>query len=127
MGIRNLGSVGTATLTNVGAPDKAASVAQVKRADAPNLLIYNWNGSDIRWELKPLAGGGTQLTLWHMIPKGFISMGAAGWHICFDVMDRLLAGDPIGRTVGPDALQYGGWQRLNVEYAQLFGVEVPKW
>ena len=54
-------------------------------------------------------------------------MGAAGWHICFDVMDRLLAGDPIGRTVGPDALQFGGWQRLNEEYAKLFGVEVPKW
>jgi hypothetical protein len=27
-------------------------------------------------------------------------MGAAGWHI-FDVMDRALAGQPIGRMVGP--------------------------
>lgn len=123
---RNLGAPGTATLTNVGAPDRPASEVQVKRADIPKLLIYTWNGSDIRWELEPL-GSGTRLTLWHSIPKGFISMGAAGWHICFDVMDRLLAGDPIGRTVGPDALRFGGWQKLNVEYANLFGVEVPKW
>ena len=40
---------------------------------------------------------------------------AAGWHICFDVLDRFLAGMPIGRIVGADALKFGGWQRLNAE------------
>jgi uncharacterized protein YndB with AHSA1/START domain len=123
----SLGAVGTARLTNVGAPDRQVSEAQVKRADAPKLLVYAWNGSDLRWELHPLADGGTRLTLWHSIPKGFISMGAAGWHICFDVMDRWLAGEPIGRMVGQDALQFGGWQRLNLEYARQFGVEAPTW
>ena len=48
-------------------------------------------------------------------------MGAAGWHICFDVLDRLLAGRPIGRIVGPEAMKFGGWQRLNAEYAKQFG------
>ncbi|PYN17477.1 MAG: polyketide cyclase, partial [Candidatus Rokuibacteriota bacterium] len=28
-----------------------------------------------------------------------------------------LGGTPIGRMVGPDALKYGDWQRLNAEYA----------
>ena len=32
------------------------------------------------------ASTGTRLTLWHNINKGFFSMGAAGWHICFDVL-----------------------------------------
>ena len=32
---------------------------------------------------------------------------------------------PIGRIVGADALQFGGWQRLNSEYAKQFGVESP--
>jgi hypothetical protein len=41
------------------------------------------------------------------------------------VLDRLLAGQPIGRTVGPEAMKFGGWQRLNAEYAQQFGVETP--
>ena len=75
---------------------------------------------------KPL-GSGTRLTLWHNIDRRFISMGAAGWHICFDVLDRLLGGTPIGRIVGAEAMKFGGWQRLNAEYAKQFGVEAPAW
>ena len=63
------------------------------------------------------SGGGTRLTLWPNIDRRFISMGAAGWHICFDVLDHLLGGTPIGRIVGPEAMKFGGWQRLNAEYA----------
>jgi len=59
------------------------------------------------------------------IDRRFISMGAAGWHICFDVLDRLLAGQPMGRMVGPAAMKVGGWQRLHAEYAKQFGVEPP--
>jgi hypothetical protein len=80
----------------------------------------------MRWELE-VAGAGTRLTLWTSIPRNFISMGAAGWHICFDVLDHLLGGDPLGRIVGQDAVQFGGWQKLNAEYAQQFGIELPKW
>lgn len=124
---RSLGSVGTARLSTVGAPTTHVTESQVKRADPPRLLEYNWGGQDIRWELEPLSGGGTRLTLWHNIDRGFISMGAAGWHICLDVLDHALAGEPIGRIVGPDAMKFGGWQRLNAEYAKQFGVEPPSW
>ncbi len=93
----------------------------VKRAEAPRLLEYNWGGNDLRWELEAL-GGGTRLTLWHNIDRRFISWGAAGWHICFDVLERLLAGEPMGRIAGSDAMKFG-WQRLNIEYAKQFGVE----
>ena len=124
---RSLGAVGTAQLTTVGAPTPHVTEARVKRADAPKLLEFNWGGQDIRWELEPLAEGGTRLTLWHNIDRKDISMGAAGWHICFDVLERLLGGQPIGRIVGPDAMKFGGWQRLNAEYAKQFGVETPSW
>jgi uncharacterized protein YndB with AHSA1/START domain len=123
---RSLAAVGTAKLTTVGAPTPLVSETQVKRADAPKVLEFNWGGQDIRWELEPL-GSGTRLTLWHNIDRRFISMGAAGWHICFDVLERLLAGEPIGRMVGPDAMKFGGWQRLNAEYAKQFGVAAPSW
>lgn len=119
---RNLGAVGPVKLTTVGAPTPLVSETHVKRADAPKALEYSWGGNDIRWELEPLEGGGTRLTLWHNIARGFISWGAAGWHICFDVLERLLAGQPIGRIVGPEALKFNGWQRLNAEYARQFGV-----
>jgi uncharacterized protein YndB with AHSA1/START domain len=123
---RNLGTVGTATLSTVGAPKTLVSETQVKRADAPRVLEFNWGGQDIRWELEP-RDGGTRLTLWHNIDRGFISMGAAGWHICFDVLDRLLDGRPLGRFVGMEVMKFGGWQRLNAEYARQFGVEAPSW
>jgi uncharacterized protein YndB with AHSA1/START domain len=109
----------TVKLTTVGAPTPHVTETTVTRADAPRLLEYNWGGQDIRWQLEPVAGG-TRLTLWHNIDRRFISMGAAGWHICFDVLDRLLGGTPIGRIVGPDAMKFGGWQRLYAEYAKQF-------
>jgi len=124
---RSLGSVGSARLSTVGAPKPLESETQVKRADAPKLLEFNWGGQDIRWQLEPLGDSGTRLTLWHNIDRRFIAMGAAGWHICFDVLDRLLAGQPIGRMVGPAAMQFEGWQRLHAEYAKQFGVEIPSW
>jgi uncharacterized protein YndB with AHSA1/START domain len=123
---RNLGAVGTATLTTVGAPAPHVTEARITRADAPKTLEYDWGGKDLRWELEPL-GGGTRLTLWHNIDRGFISMGAAGWHICLDVLDHFLAGVPLGRIVGPDAMKFGGWQRLNAEYAKQFSGEPPGW
>jgi uncharacterized protein YndB with AHSA1/START domain len=117
---KNLGTAGaTVTLTTVGAPTPQASETTVTRADAPKLLEYNWGGQHIRWELEP-HGSGTRLTLWHNIDRRFISMGAAGWHICFDVLDHLLSGSPIGRIVAGDALKFGGWQRLHAEYAKQF-------
>ena len=118
---RDLATAGTTVkLTWVGAPQPLDT--KVTRADAPKVLEYG----DIRWELEPL-GSGTRLTLWHQIDRRFISMGAAGWHICFDVLEHLLGGTPIGRMVGGDAMKFSGWQRLNAEYAQQFGIEAPSW
>jgi len=117
----SLGTVGaTVNLTWVGTG--RPQVTTVTRADAPELLEYG----DIRWELEAF-GGGTRLTLWHNIDRRFISWGAAGWHISLDVLDHLLSGTPIGRIVGPEAMKFSGWQRLNAEYAQQFGIETPTW
>ena len=116
----SLGTVGTTVnLTWVGTG--RAQVTTVTRADAPEVLEYG----DIRWELEAF-GGGTRLTLWHNIDRRFISWGAAGWHICIDVLDRLLTGEPIGRIVGADAMKLGAWKRLTAEYAAQFGIESAK-
>jgi uncharacterized protein YndB with AHSA1/START domain len=114
----SLGTVGTVKLTWVGAPMPLET--KVTRADATRVLEY----SDMRWELEA-SGGGTRLTLWHNIDRRFISWGAAGWQICFDVLDRLLAGEPIGRIAGPEAMKFDGWQRLTAEYKKQFGVYTP--
>ena len=114
----SLGTVGTVKLTWVGTPMPIET--RVTRADAPKLLEY----SDTRWELEAFDSG-TRLTLWHKIDRHFIAWGAAGWHIAFDVLDGLLAGQPIQRLVGGDAMKFAAWQRLNAEYAEQFGIKTP--
>jgi uncharacterized protein YndB with AHSA1/START domain len=119
----SLGSPGsTVKLTTVDAPTPQVSESTVKRADAPRVLEYNWGHFDIRWELEATSDG-TRLTLWHTIDRRFIAMGAAGWHVSFDVLDRLLSGTPLARGEAMKA----GWQRLNAEYSKQFGIEAPSW
>ena len=109
----------TVNLTWAGNPNPIAT--KVTRADFPTVLEYG----DQRWELEPFAGG-TRLTLWSNIDRRFIAWGAAGWHISFDVLDRLLSGQPIGRIAGGEAMKFG-WQRLVAEYSAQFGVKAPNW
>ena len=114
-----LDSVGNkVNLTWVGNPKPLETT--VTRADAPDVLEYG----DIRWELEG-SDRGTRLTLWHKIDRRFVAWGAAGWHICFDVLDRLLRGQPLGSTAGVNAMKFAGWQRLVTEYAKQFGAETP--
>jgi uncharacterized protein YndB with AHSA1/START domain len=121
----NLGTAGAMVkLTTVATPTPHVTETEVRRADAPNVLEFGWGGNDMRWELEAF-GGGTRLTLWHNIDHRFISMGAAGWHICFDVLDRFLSGTAIGRMVGPDAMKFAGWPRLLGEYTKLLGTKRP--
>jgi uncharacterized protein YndB with AHSA1/START domain len=125
----SLGKAGnTAKLTTVGAPAPYnVSETTVLRADAPKLLEFKWGEFNVRWQLEPTSGG-TRLTLWTNINRQFISMGAAGWQICLDVLDGYLSGTPIGRMAGPETMKFEGWQRLNAEYAKEFGVDAqPKW
>ncbi|HWD37972.1 MAG TPA: SRPBCC family protein [Fimbriimonas sp.] len=123
----NMGTEGAqVTLTTIGAPAEYAAETTVDQAEPPKLLAYKWGENAIRWELEPV-GDGTRLTLWAKIPRPYIAMGAAGWHIAFDVLEKLLEGNPIGRITGPDAMKFEGWQRLNKEYSEQFGVKAPSW
>ena len=115
----SLGATGTVNLTWVGTPKPIET--KVTRVEALKALEYG----DIRWELEA-SGTGTRLTLWHSIDRGYITWGAAGWHIALDVLDHLLDGAPIGRIVGADAMKFG-WQQLVGEYAKEFGVTAPSW
>lgn len=106
---------GAVQLTWVGTPTPLP--ATVTHVEPPQVLEYG----DMRWHLEAMPGG-TRLTLWADIDKRFIAWGAAGWHICFDVLDHLLKGTPLGRIAGGDAVKSGDWKRLTVEYAEHFGI-----
>jgi uncharacterized protein YndB with AHSA1/START domain len=116
----NMGTAGTTVqLTWVGAPRPLET--KVTRAEPLKVLEYG----DIRWQLEAF-GSGTRLTLWHSIDRRYIAWGTAGWHIALDVLDRLLAGNPVERVIGADAMRDAGWQRLVVEYSKQFGIDIPK-
>ena len=44
-------------------------------------------------------------------------MVAAGWHLCADVLQRLLDGDPVPVIRGRDAMNHG-WAALRDAYAE---------
>ncbi|RSM39764.1 ATPase [Actinoplanes sp. ATCC 53533] len=114
---RDLSVIGETTLTMVDGPDRTDLPATVLRAEAPTLLEYTWGDDLLRWELAP-ADGGTQLTLRHTFAKrDEAPMFLAGWHLCVAVLDRLLAGDPVGVIRGRDAIAYG-WDELRAAYAE---------
>jgi uncharacterized protein YndB with AHSA1/START domain len=116
----NLGVAGsTVTLTTVGSPTPHSVPTTITRAEYPSVLVFNWGGHDVRWELEDYNGG-TRLKLWASIDRRYISMGAAGWHICLDVLGHHLADEPLGRRVGMGMLNDAEWQRLNTEYAAKF-------
>jgi uncharacterized protein YndB with AHSA1/START domain len=116
---RNMATVGTVKLTTIGAPQLHVTENTIKRAEAPKLLEYNWGDFNVRWELEPV-GAGTRLTIWQNIDRRYVSWGAAGWHVCFDVLEHLLSGNPLGRLTGPEAMKIEGFQRLIGEYTKQF-------
>ncbi|MFI7488592.1 SRPBCC family protein [Micromonospora echinaurantiaca] len=117
---RDLGSPGAAVLTMVDGETTEDLPATVRRAEPPHLLEYSWGDDLLRWELTPTATG-TRLTLRHTVTeRGIAPMVAAGWHICLDVAEHLLDGDPVGAIRGAEAKEFG-WAELRDAYATRLG------
>ena len=116
---RDLGTPGETTLTMVDGGERTPMAATVRRAEPPHLLEYTWGGDLLRWELEPTAGG-TRLTLRHTLAdEGVEAMVAAGWHLCVDTLERLLAGEQTVAVRGEAAREHG-WEELRDRYAKMF-------
>jgi uncharacterized protein YndB with AHSA1/START domain len=118
---RDLGSPGDATLTMIDGDVAEPMAASVRRAERPTLLEYLWGTDLLRWELAA-TDTGTRLTLRHTVAdRAFVPKIAAGWHICLDVAEHLLDGQPVGPIRGSEARDYG-WDGLNDAYAEKLGI-----
>jgi uncharacterized protein YndB with AHSA1/START domain len=112
---RDLGRTGHATLTMIDGEVAEDLPASVERAEPPTLLEYSWGTDRLRWTLEPVDTG-TRLTLEHTLDDpDFVPKVAAGWHLCLDVVERLLDGDAVPPIRGEDAKSHG-WERLREEY-----------
>jgi len=117
-----LRTVGPATLTMTDGDTETELDGTVTIADEPSLLEHAWGDDVLRWRLDESAGG-TLLTLQQTVEdRGTAAMLAAGWHMCLDVAERAIAGEPVGRIVGEAALEYG-WRDLNAQYAAILDTE----
>lgn len=116
---RDLAEPGDLTLTMIDGDERVDLAATVTKADAPTLLEYRWGDDLLRWELAA-DGGGTRLTLRHQVSdRDDLARAAAGWHLCFDVAEHLLDGEPVPPIRGQEALAHG-WTTLHDQYsAQL--------
>ncbi|GAA2876970.1 hypothetical protein Acy02nite_06730 [Actinoplanes cyaneus] len=116
---RSLADTGATTLTTVDGDERSTLPAVVHRAEPPHLLEYSWGEDLLRWELAP-SGTGTRLTLRHTLAdRDMDAMVAAGWHLCGDVLQRLLDGEPVTAIRGRDAMNHG-WPELRDRYAATF-------
>ncbi|HLK42894.1 MAG TPA: SRPBCC domain-containing protein [Thermoleophilia bacterium] len=79
----------------------------VLELDEPRLLVYSWGEDTLRFELTPMASGGTRLILVDEVAAGVAARNAAGWDLC---LDRLAGGSPAD-----DA-----WRALFARYRTAF-------
>lgn len=118
---RDLGATGDATLTMIDGEVRQDLPATVTRAEPPAALEYTWGDSTLRWELAAVDGG-TRLTLRQTVTDpDWVPKVAAGWHLCLDVAERLLDGDPVPPIRGRGALDHG-WSELNTAYGERLGI-----
>ena len=118
---RDLDRTGPATLIMVDGETREEFATTVEVAERPDVLQYSWGSDVLRWELAPIDGGRTRLTLRHTVGgPDWLPKVAAGWHLCLAVAERVLDGDPVGPIVGQDAMAHG-WQELHDAYAARLG------
>jgi hypothetical protein len=90
--------------------------------EPPTLLEFTWGGTGdraggeevVRFELVPDGDGCVLTFLTTYSEYGKSARDAAGWHACFDQLERQLAGAPAEQQ--PDV-----WKALRDEYAARFG------
>ena len=115
----DLSGTGETVLTMVDGDTREEMPATVLRSEPPVLLEYTWGKDRLRWELEA-AGTGTRLTLRHTLAEpGMDAKVAAGWHLCADVLQRLLDGEPVTAIRGREAMNHG-WAELRDAYEQKF-------
>ena len=70
------------------------STGAVVELDPPRVFAFTWEDDELRFELSP-DGDGCVLVLTNVLGgEHAASSVAAGWHVCLDELEKLLAGEP---------------------------------
>lgn len=101
-------------------PEGTPVDGEVLHVNPPHELVHRWGDDVVRWRLTATPTGCRLLLEQTMADRGPAAMNAAGWHICLDVLDDVLAGKVTPRAVGEDAAARG-WADLRDGYAAVLG------
>jgi uncharacterized protein YndB with AHSA1/START domain len=87
---------------------------RVTEFDPPRRLAFFWGEDHLRFELEPVPGGqGCLLRLTVLLDsRDKAARDGAGWHVCLDRLETLLAGDDGPAATGASA----DWRGLYDEY-----------
>jgi uncharacterized protein YndB with AHSA1/START domain len=91
---------------------------EVLVAEPPRLLVLNWGGHELRFEITPVPTG-VRLSLTHTFEVSEEAADyASGWHLCLNALSARLDGKDVPPVAGSAAREYG-WQELRDEYALI--------
>ncbi|MFI6348845.1 SRPBCC family protein [Streptomyces sp. NPDC050560] len=79
-------------------PDDSLT-GRVVTLDPPRAFAFTWGPDELRFDLEPLDGGRTRLTLTDVLAeRNSAAMKAAGWDVCLASLDARLEKRPVAPT-----------------------------
>lgn len=116
---REMSTPGPIRLWMLGGETESAVDGGVLEVESPRLLVYDWGGDVMRFEVD-VDGDGAVLTCSQRTAEvGMLSMLAAGWHVCLGALELALD-DPadVPAVAGMAAMNHG-WAELEAAYQEL--------
>ena len=119
---RALASPGPVRLTTRDAGQTEPSEEQVRAVEPGTSVEYSWGTGVLRWEVFPHEDG-SRLVLRHRFSdRADAPSYAAGWHLCLQSLEELLADGSARSRVGTSAPAHG-WQELHDRYRRSLGLD----
>jgi uncharacterized protein YndB with AHSA1/START domain len=110
---RRVGGHVTFTFPGDAAPPMEGEVAEL---DPPRVFAFTWVDDLLRFELERTDGDGCLLRFTHILADvDKTASVAAGWHVCFEELDKHLAGQP---AEAPGTQPTDKWRQYYAEYLE---------
>ena len=72
-----------------------SSEGEIKELDPPRVFVFSWEDELLTFELEPAGDGACVLRFTHILSERGQAAGVAGgWHLCFEELEKRLAGLP---------------------------------
>jgi uncharacterized protein YndB with AHSA1/START domain len=106
--------VGSKITFDMGGDEGPTPDGVVTGWDPPRVFAFTWGPDLLHWEIRP-DGAGSLLILTHTFADRYGAPSfAAGWQVCLDGLDQVLAGEPVSQARPAAA--------LHESYVERFGL-----